>query len=69
MPEQRGAVMGLYSVMLGLGQLAGSALGSPFAELLAVDGLIILTALLITVSLFTVVVLRDYERKTRYASA
>jgi MFS family permease len=61
MPEQRGAVMGLYSVMLGLGQLAGSALGSPFAELWGVDGLILLTAILVTGSLLTVLGLRHYE--------
>ncbi len=61
MPEQRGAVMGLYSVMLGLGQLLGSALGAPFAELWAVNGLILLTAILVTCSLFTVLALRHYD--------
>jgi predicted MFS family arabinose efflux permease len=63
MPDQRGAVMGLYSVMLGLGQLGGSALGSPFAELWGVDGLILLTAILGTGSLLTVLGLRRYERR------
>jgi MFS family permease len=65
MPDQRGAVMGLYSVMLGLGQLAGSALGSPFAELWGVDGLILLTAILVTGSLLTVLALRHYDRRIR----
>jgi MFS family permease len=65
MPEQRGAVMGLYSVMLGLGQLGGSALGSPFAELWGVDGLILLTAILVTGSLLTVLGLRHYERRIK----
>ncbi len=65
MPEQRGAVMGLYSVMLGLGQLAGSALGSPFAELGGVNGLILLTTILVTGSLLTVLGLRRYERRLR----
>lgn len=42
----RGAVMGLYTVLLGIGQLTGGALGGVFAEALALDGLILLTALL-----------------------
>jgi predicted MFS family arabinose efflux permease len=68
MPEQRGAVMGLYSVMLGLGQLLGSALGSPFAEFGGVNGLILLTAILVTCSLLTVIGLRHYDQKAREAA-
>jgi predicted MFS family arabinose efflux permease len=59
--HQRGAVMGLYSVMLGLGQLLGGALGGPFADLAAVDGLILLTALLGTGALGTLLALRRNE--------
>jgi MFS family permease len=59
--HQRGAVMGLYSVMLGLGQLLGGALGGPFADLGAVDGLILLTALLGTGALGTLLALRQHE--------
>ncbi len=68
MPEQRGAVMGLYSVMLGLGQLLGSALGSPFAEMGGVNGLILLTAILVTCSLATVISLQHFDRKALEAA-
>jgi MFS family permease len=44
--ETRGGMMGLYSVLLGLGQLIGGWLGGYFAQAYAVDGLILLTVLL-----------------------
>ena len=59
--HQRGAAMGLYSVMLGLGQLLGGALGGPFADVGGVDGLILLTAILGTIALGTLVALRRDE--------
>lgn len=57
----RGAIMGLYSVMLGLGQLAGGAIGGPFATASGIDGLILLTALLGTCASAVVLVLRRSE--------
>ncbi|MBI2886116.1 MAG: MFS transporter [Chloroflexi bacterium] len=45
-PENRGGMMGLYSVFLGVGQLLGGWLGGFFAEAWGVDGLILVTALL-----------------------
>jgi len=63
MASHRGAVMGLYSVILGLGQLLGGALGGPFAQFRGVDGLILLTAILTTGALAAVVVLRGSEGK------
>jgi len=59
--HQRGATMGLYSVMLGLGQLLGGALGGPFADVGGVDGLILLTAILGTGALGTLMALRRDE--------
>lgn len=56
-PAGRGAVMGLYSVFFGLGQLAGGALGSPFLTWAGADGLILLTVLLTTVALAAVLTL------------
>ena len=55
--------MGLYSVMLGLGQLLGGALGGPFAQAGGVNGLIVLTALLGTGALGTLVVLHRAESR------
>lgn len=65
--RRRGAVMGLYSVILGLGQLLGGALGGPFADLAGVDGLILLTGLLGTGAIVTVIVLRRFEQGSRLA--
>jgi MFS family permease len=64
--EDRGSVMGVYSVLLSVGQLLGGALAAPFAERMGINGLIILTGLLCLVALFTVMLLgqseRDYSR-------
>jgi len=49
--DSRGAAMGLYSVMLGAGQLFGNLLGGPFAARWQMDGVLALTAGLALVSL------------------
>ncbi len=49
----RGAVMGVYSMLLAGGQLIGSLLGGVFAERWGVDGLIGATALLALLALVT----------------
>jgi len=59
--RQRGAVMGLYSVVLGLGQMIGGTLGSPFAAYGGIDGLVLLTGLLGSMALITVIILRRFE--------
>ena len=61
--EDRGSVMGVYSVLLGVGQLLGVGLAAPFAERLGINGLIILTGLLCLVALFTVMLLGHAERR------
>jgi predicted MFS family arabinose efflux permease len=42
----RGAIMGLYSVFLGLGQFIGASIGGPFVDWRHADGIVIVTALL-----------------------
>ncbi len=42
----RGAIMGLYSVFLGVGQFLGAFIGGPFVDRGGADGVILLTALL-----------------------
>lgn len=70
MAHARGALMGLYSVMLGLGQLAGGVMSGPFAEGIeafdlvlpdGLDGLLILTFLLAVAALGAVAVLWRFE--------
>lgn len=57
--EDRGTIMGFYSIFLGGGQLVGSLLGGPFADIWSVDGLILLTLLVGLVALVTVLFLRS----------
>ena len=54
----RSAIMGLYSVFLGLGQVLGAVLGGVFASWRGIDGLIVATALLLGVGLFALANLR-----------
>ncbi len=61
--QDRGAVMGVYSVLLSLGQLTGTALAGPFAERAGFNGLITLTGLLCLIALFTVLLLGRAERR------
>jgi MFS family permease len=70
-PEDRGSVMGIYSVLLSVGQLAGTALAGPFADRLGwpfedrwgMNGIILLTGLLCLVAAFTVILLGYAERR------
>jgi MFS family permease len=44
--QDRGLVMGVYAVVLGLGQVVGVVLGGRFADISGVDGIILFTLLL-----------------------
>ncbi|MFL5732559.1 MAG: MFS transporter [Chloroflexia bacterium] len=56
--EHRGAVMGLYSVFLGVGQFVGSAAGGLFIVGLGFNGLLVGTSILGVVALVAVLYLR-----------
>jgi len=56
----RGSIMGLYSVFLGLGQLLGTSLGGPFADWNGVDGLLLLSAIF---GIITTVCLLNLRRR------
>ena len=58
----RGLLMGLYSVFLGLGQLLGNGLAGLFAHRLGFDGLICLTAILGLVALLSLLTLLRLEQ-------
>lgn len=57
----RGAIMGLYSVLLGVGQFAGAALGGPFADWQAMDGLALLSGVLGALSAGAILHLKRVE--------
>ncbi len=59
-PGKRGAVMGLYSVVLGIGQLLGASVGGLSADLGGFYGLMIFSAILALVALGGVLLMRIY---------
>ncbi|HEX5240450.1 MAG TPA: MFS transporter [Candidatus Limnocylindrales bacterium] len=60
-PEDRGAIMGLYSVFLGLGQIAGSLLGGLAASVLGFDGILAGSLILLFVAVGPLMLLRQHE--------
>jgi MFS family permease len=59
--DDRGAIMGLYSVFLGLGQFIGLSIGGPFVDWLGADGIALVNALLGLFAAYMVLRLRKYE--------
>ena len=60
-PTDRGAIMGLYSVFLALGQIAGSLIGGVAADWRGFDGLLIATFGLLAIAIVPLVQLRRHE--------
>jgi MFS family permease len=60
-PSDRGAIMGLYSVFLALGQIGGSLIGGLAADLRGIDGLLVATLALLIVALLPLAQLRRHE--------
>lgn len=66
--KDRGLLMGLYSIFLGLGQLVGNGLGGVFARIWGFDGLIYLTALLGFIALIFLLMLFKVEKEAFHLS-
>jgi predicted MFS family arabinose efflux permease len=62
-PADRGAIMGLYSVFLGVGQIGGALLGGVAAEWRGMDGLMVGTAAILALALLP---LRQLRRTEHY---
>ncbi|HEU4672100.1 MAG TPA: MFS transporter [Candidatus Limnocylindrales bacterium] len=60
-PNDRGAIMGLYSVFLGVGQIAGSLIGGGAAEVRGLDGVFVATVVFLVVALVPLLHLRSVE--------
>jgi predicted MFS family arabinose efflux permease len=60
-PDDRGAIMGLYSVFLAIGQITGALIGGIASEQFAFDGILLATLLLLGVALAPLFRLRNYE--------
>jgi MFS family permease len=59
--EDRSALMGLYSVFLGLGQVIGALLGGLAATWRGIDGLVVATAVLLAIGITALLRLRSHE--------
>jgi MFS family permease len=57
----RGSIMGLYSVFLGVGQLTGTAVGGRFADWNGIDGLLLLSVALGLITAGSLIALRRSE--------
>jgi MFS family permease len=62
-PDDRGAIMGLYSVFLGLGQIFGSLLGGEAAQRAGLDGILVTSFILLAIALLPLARLRRYEHR------
>ena len=60
-PEDRGAIMGLYSVFLGVGQIVGSLIGGISANALGFDGILLASLALLAIAVVPLMRLRRFE--------
>lgn len=60
-PADRAAIMGLYSVFLAIGQIAGSLIGGVAADLRGIDGLLVVTMVMLGIALVPLSRLRAVE--------
>jgi predicted MFS family arabinose efflux permease len=60
-PDDRGAIMGLYSVFLAVGQIVGALIGGFSAEAAGIDGMLVATGVLLLVALLPLARLRRAE--------
>jgi MFS family permease len=68
-PDDRGAVMGLYSVFLALGQIIGALAGGYAAEKASIDGLLVTTFIFMAIALLPLYHLRRYEHRFEIGAA
>jgi MFS family permease len=62
-PADRGAIMGLYSVFLAIGQIAGALIGGFAADWRGIDGMLLATFLLLGIALVPLSRLRRQEHE------
>ena len=60
-PDDRGAIMGLYSVFLGLGQISGSLIAGAAATAFGLDGIFVASMVLLVLAVLPLVFLRRHE--------
>jgi predicted MFS family arabinose efflux permease len=60
-PDDRGAIMGLYSVFLAVGQIAGAVIGGLAADIRGIDAMFVATLVLLVLALGPLAQLRRDE--------
>ena len=60
-PTDRGAIMGLYSVFLAIGQITGALIGGVAADWLGIDGMFVATLILLGIAIVPLAQLRAQE--------
>ena len=68
-PADRGAIMGLYSVFLAIGQIIGALIGGVAADWRGIDGMFIATLILLAIALVPLARLRAQEHQLDHAGA
>jgi MFS family permease len=68
-PADRGAIMGLYSVFLAIGQITGSLIGGFAADWRGIDGMLVATAALLAIALIPLSRLRAQEHEINAGAA
>jgi len=68
-PDDRGAIMGLYSVFLAVGQIAGSLIGGVAADLGGLNGILVATLLILAVAILPLSRLRTFEHRIEVTPA
>jgi predicted MFS family arabinose efflux permease len=67
--QDRGSIMGLYSVFLGIGQLLGTAVGGYMAEWNGIDGLLFGSAIFTGIAGLSLLAIRRSEPQPASAAA
>ncbi len=67
--SDRGAIMGLYSVFLGVGQVLGATIGGPFVDWQGANGVVIITAILGVFAGLLVLRLHFIEGRSGYSAS
>jgi len=67
-PADRGAIMGLYSVFLAVGQIIGGFIGADAANRAGIDGILIATLVLLAVAILPLARLRRFEHEVGVAA-
>ncbi len=62
--QDRGAIMGVYTIFFGIGGFLGTLIGGPFADRGAIDGILLITVVLSSAATMALIQLHRFESNT-----